>query len=107
MKVVNANLYSLVRIPSRFSKQRWYVTLRTTCLAVKDCFSTISSGAIKTAFGRLGRRDRQLIKLKRTQFCSHHVYVATFVSETRARSNRILQRVIQTRIVKSSLPLQL
>ena len=96
-----------VHVPAGLGEDRRHVTHRTLRLAVEHRRAACRSRGIETSRRRRGRRNRELIKLKRRKFCGDQIGIATHVAKTFARRDREFHRIVQTRIVKRSLPVHL
>src|SRR5439155_7483269 len=107
LKIINADVRSLMRIPTRLSKQWRHMTLTAGRLAFEERFTARGSAGIETSGGRTRRRNRELIKLKGRQLFCHHVCGAAFVPKASLRGDRIFLRIHQTFVKESSLTLQL
>src|SRR5687768_15140715 len=64
LEIVDADLGALVRIPTRFGVQRWYMALRTVGLAAKERFSTLGGCPVKAAIRWCRRRDGELVEVQ-------------------------------------------
>src|SRR5207247_6999279 len=104
-KVVDADLAWCVQIPARIGPQRFDVTVIALGLTTKKLISTSSRGRVKTASGRLRRRQCELIELERLKLGRNQVIIGRDVrqiAESERRSDGKLCRVVQTRIPKSA-----
>src|SRR5262245_3952459 len=107
LKVVYADISGLVRVPTRLSEQRRYMTLGARTLALEECFSARSSLSIEASVRRFRSWNGKLIKLQRTELRCHQIVGVALIAKTCLGSNRVLIRVVETFIKKGSLSIQL
>src|SRR6185369_7484689 len=104
LKIVNANLVGSVQVASWLGKQRGDMTSGALCLAIENVLPT-NGGEVERiiGFGRIRRRDGELVEMKCCQLGSNEIRTAADVARAGLDRDPELLDVVQSWIVKCSL----
>src|SRR5262249_60695023 len=90
-----------------FGEQRRNVAGRALSLPVEQCLPSSSRIFVETAIRRRRRLQGKLIEVEGAKLWSHQVWIVSYISEAVACSDRELHRVVEPRIIESSLAVHL
>src|SRR6185437_5798349 len=102
LEIVCTNFLALMHVPTRLSEERRNVASGAFRDAIKEFFAALGCFVIKTVGGRLGRENRELIKVQSGELRTDEVGLVGDVSEAGAGGNGEFRGIIEAGIKKSA-----